>query len=245
VDAVARRVLNHIVAWLGENGHQARVVGYPDEDERQTRAPDGLLDVDGEHVAVEVTMVAYGTRNMREADRLIARLKSRLTDAARVLGLGGVLVDYTFGDLPTKGRRKAEEAILAETIEAGMARLAPTSRTRLDLQPSQRWVHELALDHWPGRETSIGWIGTVARTGGNLDEMTDELVAEVIAKKAEQAAGYDTVWVALVGGRASPDADDLAKALRPRLAGLPTNWTRVLLVTRWDVTEVMPAMTRP
>ncbi|MFN8620611.1 MAG: hypothetical protein U0869_07720 [Chloroflexota bacterium] len=236
-DANADWALDRLVAWLVAQGIQTRIVDRPDERTSSSRAPDGVIEVDGATVAVEVTRVIDNGRDQMEAARLIARVRDRLARAAADLGLGRVVVGYSFGPMPAKAERRPATERFARTIEGALGQLRPGMRMRVEVEDLPAWVRDLELRHLPDVGPGISWVGSVQGTGGAIGPMAEGHVTRIIETKGDQADGYERAWVVLHGA-SIVDAEDLSAAFRARASQLRENWERVLLITGGDIEVV-------
>lgn len=219
-----------VVADLRERGRVVSLRGRPDQEQRNKRAVDFLLDLDGTEAALEITDF-YPTQ--RDGERggigrwFADRLRSDLLPLVEDRQLGAVNVYVT---LPlTPDRRRLGNSVV--DIAAAILEALPAEGTAVlsDDWDTEPLFSRIRMFRWPDRPSRIEVLHQPHAS--YVEPAVRTFLDHAIPRKAVQTAGYEHVILAAFDRSFVGDVEAFQAALRIRANELPENWDAVYFVT--------------
>jgi hypothetical protein len=202
---------------------------------RPEATSNGLPDVDyellyrGRSVGVEITQLIPAARSHYEISALERRLQQELGQIPVELDLGLIIVDISFGHLPSRAKIDADVAALSVSLRDALMSWRDCNVRELTVAIPSGFgtVRRLRLIRNESSEARLAFVTGSSEWGGALQPMAAEFLDHLLDTKPAQTGRWDEAWILIQDRIGLIGWDDLLDALPARRDRIPRNWKRM------------------
>ena len=235
-----------LFAWLRARGRVIDEICWPDRERhgRKGQAASGTKTVDltfhedGRLVAVDILELYVSERDARqsaEMGRIGYELEQALRPQLRELNpQHTIAISWEIGWLPPSGSKvmRAGLDMVKATILAAAAGLHDGDDVELDPKPD--FIPELRAICYASPTPKFGFISMGPEGAGYVGHTVEAMAESLLASsKPEQLRAFIDARVLAIDQVVMPFAEDLAAALKARVARIPANWTAIYFMPPW------------